>query len=187
MICFYDKDIDSICAAAILKLQFYDAKLIKAKEFFDIDYLNRIMKHHIKIYIINHEFETGLFSQLKTAYDVTWIYKGKVKYRRNPERSDPLLGSSSEIMWKLMFPESKTPVFIKYLSEYSILRLTKKEKNNFKNNIDPFYRGLHIFNLYPEEREFWINMFKNKHNEVNQIISAGKIINSYEKNKNNYV
>ena len=151
MKCFYHRDLDGKCAAAII---FHSQGDDKAPEMIDINYgdiidLSSVLPNE-KIYILDFSFKPEVMEELlKITKDIIWIdhHKTAMEYKYSKEldgiRDNNFSGC--ELTWKYIYPDVPMPTIVKMLGRYDIWDFSK-----FGNNLNFLQSGIRLREHGPE-------------------------------------
>jgi len=182
MKCFYHRiDSDGRCSAAIVQLRYPNAKL------FGINYGEKFPWSRIRKgkKVIMVDFTLQPFSEmlrLNDLADLEWYDHHISEIREAAKSNVPFKGERREgigacqIVWENLFSDRPVPLAVKLIAQYDVW-------NHTDPRTLPFQYGIRLHNTYPDNLQFWANLFQNV-GIVHQLIQDGRLIAKYEANKN---
>ena len=180
MKCYHHNDADGRCAAAIVYQKYPEAQMI------EVGYKDKIGVETIKkdewIWIVDFSFKPEVMKQVlkKTKY-VVWIdhHKTAMEYDYGRElngiRDNDYSGC--ELTWQYFHGDNNpnVPEVVKLIGDYDnwIFRFGDRTRH--------FHSGLRLYDCDPKS-EFWVQLFKNENNFVEEVISKGRICMLFQDN-----
>ncbi len=192
MKCFYHRDMDGKCAAAIVYHYTTSIKQdgisIDPCELIDIDYkdnfdLNTILLNE-KIWIVDFSFKPEIMEEiLKITRDIIWIdhHKTAMEYKYSVElegiRDNNFSGC--ELAWKYICPNKSMPRIIEMLGRYDIWDFSK-----YGNDLNILQAGIRLYNNNPNSFEWvgWLTKDEQELDRLMEIMNKGVIALQYRDN-----
>jgi oligoribonuclease NrnB/cAMP/cGMP phosphodiesterase (DHH superfamily) len=180
MKCFYHRDMDGKCAAAIVYhsqvWMHQDGVTALTPEMIDIDYKDTIDLKTIhpneQIWIVDFSFKPEVMEELlKITKAITWIdhHKTAMEYKYSIElegiRDNNFSGC--ELTWKFLYPDIPMPRIVEMLGRYDVWDFSK-----YGNKLNELQAGIRLFDHNPENDNWkkWLNTKR----EINEIFGGAE-------------
>jgi len=180
MKCFYHRDMDGICAAAIVYNASFlcqDGITLETPGMISIDYKDTLdlktIQPNEKIWIVDFSFKPEVMEELlKITQDITWIdhHKTAMEYKYSQElkgiRDNNFSGC--ELTWKYIHPTKTMPRIVEMSGRYDVWDFSK-----YGDELNELQAGIRLFEHNPENNN-WEKWLNNKREEVNEIFGGGE-------------
>lgn len=166
MKCFYHRDMDGQCAAAIVYhsqvWMYQDGVTAMTPEMIDIDYkdvvdLSKISPNE-EIWIVDFSFKPEVMEKvLQLTKNITWIdhHKTAMEYKYSQELKGIRDNSFSgcELTWKYIHPDIPLPLVVKMLGRYDVWDFSE-----YKNDLNKLQAGIRLWDTSPisDNWERWL-------------------------------
>lgn len=190
MKCFYHRDMDGKCAAAIVfhsQIWMYqDGVTALTPEMIDIDYKDEVDIDKItlneEIYIVDFSFKPEVMEKiLQKTSNIVWIdhHKTAMEYKYSQElkgiRDNNFSGC--ELTWQYFHPNETMPRIVEMLGRYDIWDFSK-----YGEDLNKLQTGIRLYNTSPDSPE-WKNWLKDDLNIFVEIMDKGIISLQYRNNQ----
>ena len=183
MKCFYHRDMDGKCSAAIV---YHSAKVLTyPPEMIDIDYkdildLKTILPDE-QIWIVDFSFKPEVMEEiLKITKNIIWIDHHKTafeyKYSQELEGIRDNNFSGCELTWKYVYPNIPMPKIVEMLGRYDVWDFSK-----YGEDLNKLQAGIRLFDHNPENLN-WTEWFKN-YADLNKELEGGYFALRYRNNQ----
>jgi oligoribonuclease NrnB/cAMP/cGMP phosphodiesterase (DHH superfamily) len=192
MKCFYHRDMDGKCAAAIVfqsvGIRMEVGVICYPPEFISIDYkdtldLKTILPNE-QVWIVDFSFKPEVMEELlKITEDITWIdhHKTAMEYKYSQE----LAGirdnnfSGCELTWKYIHPKSPMPKIVEMLGRYDVWDFSK-----YGDSLNQLQAGIRLFSNEPSSGywEGWLQKDEEELDRLSEILNKGIIALQYRDN-----
>jgi len=153
MKCYYHRDMDGKCAAAIVYDKFH-SELGSYLQMIDIDYKddfdpNSISKDEV-VWILDFSFHPEVMEQiLKITQDITWIdhHKSAMEYKYSKELKGirDINFAGCELTWKFLHPNDTMPRIVEMLGRYDIWDFSK-----YGDDLNRLQSGIRLYDTSPQ-------------------------------------
>jgi len=188
MKCFYHRDMDGKCAAAIVYHYphlMQDGITLYSPEMIDIDYKDTIdlktILPHEEIWIVDFSFKPEVMEELlKITKTITWIdhHKTAMEYKYSVElegfRDNNFSGC--ELTWKYIHPNKPMPKIVKMLGRYDVWDFSE-----YGEDLNILQAGIRLWETNPEHLN-WIEWFK-EYEDLNKELEGGYFALKYRNNQ----